>query len=195
MKASWSRHEQQLIRQTRINQVLLRKLLISNAGKRIDWMKYRSLGSLILVTALVIILVIPRIQLVPEPEIIIGIILFGSMFILSYYWAVKLHLRIEGVRPDESLTSVRKQLKSVERYKLKITRYNFILAPFMITGIFLSLGIPFLSSRMVPFYALCILVFLASTYVRNRHGMLARIRKIDRDLEEISKLELDSQSA
>ncbi len=32
---------------------------------------------------------------------------------------------------------------------------------------------------------------LISTYVRSKHGLVAQIRKIDRDIEEISKLEMD----
>lgn len=80
------------------------------------------------------------------------------------------------------------QLKLVEKYKLKITRNGFILNPFMIVGVFLS-------AKMIPFYALMVVVFLVSMYVRSKHGLLAQIRKIDRDIKEISKLELDSEIA
>ena len=58
----------------------------------------------------------------------------------------------------------------------------------MIIGIFLSAGIPFLSVKMIPFYILMVIVFLISTYIRAKHGLVAQISKIDRDIEEISKL-------
>jgi len=83
-------------------------------------------------------------------------------------------------------------LKLIEKYKLRTTKNSLTLAPFMMIGIFLSAGIPFLSTRMIPFYALMVLVFLLSTYIRTKHGLVAQVRKIDDDIEEISKLELDS---
>ncbi|RLD54120.1 MAG: hypothetical protein DRI97_12110 [Bacteroidetes bacterium] len=192
LRTIWKQHEQQLIESTRINNGLLRKLLIVNAEKRIDWLKVRSLVGLIIPLPLIIFIVVPRIQFTLEPDVIIGTVLFISLSVISYLWAIKLHLRIESLSPDGPVTTVRKQLKIVEKYKLRVTKHSYILAPFMIIGIFLSAGIPFLSTKMIPFYALMIVVFLISLYVRSKHGLVAQIRKLDRDIEEILKLELNS---
>jgi len=43
---------------------------------------------------------------------------------------------------------------------------------------------------MLPFYALVLIILLASSYIRSKHGRLARIRKTEKDIEEITKLEL-----
>jgi hypothetical protein len=101
-------------------------------------------------------------------------------------------LQIERLNLNGPITSVSKQLKLVEKYKLKMTRNGYILAPLMIVGIFLSAGMPFLSAKMIPFYALMIVVFFISLYIRSKHGLMAQIRKIDKEVEEISELELDS---
>lgn len=61
----------------------------------------------------------------------------------------------------------------------------------MIIGVFLSAGIPFLSSKMIPFYVLMLISFLIGNYVQAKHGLVAQVRKIDREIEEISKLEMD----
>ena len=191
LRSIWSQHEQKLVESTRINQVLLRKLLIANTEKRIDWMKIRTLAGLILPLIGIVFIVAPRIEFSLKFDVVLGIVLFGSLSILTYIWAIRVYLLIERLNFNESVLSVSKQLKLVEKYKLKITKHSLILAPFMIIGVFLSAGIPFLSAKMIPFYALMVIVFLVSTYIRTKHGLVAQLRKIDTDLEEILKLELD----
>lgn len=146
------------------------------------------MAALILPLPLFIFIVIPRIQFAFEFDFVFGFLLFASISMITYIWAIKLYLRIERLNPNGPITTARMQLKLVEKYKLKITRNGFILNPFMIVGVFLS-------AKMIPFYALMVVVFLVSMYVRSKHGLLAQIRKIDRDIKEISKLELDSEIA
>jgi hypothetical protein len=189
LRATWIQHEKKMVENTRVNKELLRKLLIIHAGKCIDWLKFRSLASLILTLTGIVFIVIPRIQFTLRYDVVIGILLFGSTFLVTYIWAVRFYLLIEKLNFNDPVLSVKKRLKLAEKYKLKITRYGFILAPFMIAGIFLSAGIPFLSVKMIPFYVVVILVFLVSTYISGKHGSVAQIRNIDRDLEEIVKLE------
>ena len=191
LKTIWNQHEKMLVENTVLNKELLKKLLLVNAEKRIDWIKIKTLSSLILPLIGIIFIAIPRIQFTLKFDVVLGIALFGSLTVISYIWAIRVYLLIEKLNFNGSVLSVSKQLKQVEKYKLKITKYGFILAPFMIIGIFLSAGIPFLSSKMISFYALMVVVFLISTHIRTRHGLVAQIRKIDRDIEEISKLELD----
>lgn len=188
---TWSQHEQKLVESTKINKGLLKKLLIQNSERRIDWLKVRSLLSLILPLIGIIFIVLPRIQFTLETDVVIGIVLFGSLSIITYFWAIRLHLFIEKLNLNESLTTVSKQLRLVEKYKMKISRNGLILAPFMLIGVFLSAGIPFLSPKIIPFYFLMLIVFLISTYIRTKHGMLNRLRKLEKDIEEISKLELE----
>lgn len=191
LKTIWSEHEKLLIEHTEINTGLLRKLLISNTEKRIDWLKVRTLASLILPLALLVFVAVPRIEFTLKFDVILGIVLFVPLYVISYFWAIRLYLLIEKLDFKESVLTVSKQLRIVEKYKLKISKYNFILAPFMIIGIFLAAGIPFLSVKMIPFYALMVISFLIGTYIRTKHGLAVQLRKINNDIEEISKLELD----
>lgn len=193
LKRIWTQHEKMLVESTKVNKELLKKVLLVNAEKRIDWLKIRSLTGLILPFIGTVFLVIPHMQFTLEMDVVIGTVLFVPLYILGYIWAIKLYLHIERLNPNGPLTTVRKQLKLVEKYKLKTTKKCLLLAPFMIIGIFLSAGIPFLSPKMILFYALMVIVFLISTYIRTKHGLVAQVRKIDRDIEEISQLELDSR--
>lgn len=191
-KTMWAQHEKILVEQTSLNKELLRKLLMTNAAKRIDWLKIRVLSALILPLPLFIFIVVPRIQFTPEIDVIIGTIVFLSLFVLSYIWSVKVYIQIERLNPNGPVTVVSKQLRRAEKYKLKFTRYSYYLAPFMIVGIFLSVGMPFYSTMMIPFYALMVISFLIGYYVRSKHGIIAQLRKIDRDIEEILELEMDA---
>ena len=192
LKTLWTQHEKVLVENTVLNKQLLKKQLTVNTGRRIDWLKVRSFVAVILPLPLYFVIVIPRIQFTFDLDVVIGFLLFASISVITYIWAIKLYLRIERLKPDGPITSVSKQLKLVKKYKLKIRRYGYILAPFMIAGIFLSAGIPFASAAMIPFYALMVISFLIGLYVRSRHGMLVQIRKIERDIEEISNLEMDT---
>lgn len=191
LQSIWLRHEQQLMKSTRINRELFRKLLVTNSEKRIDWLKLRMLGGLILPVPLLIFVAIPNIELTFTLDVILGLVLFVPLFVISYIWAIRLYLLVEQINFNETVLSVSRQLRLVEKYKLRIKKYGLILAPFMVIGIFLSAGISFLSAKMIPFYVLMVLVFLISSYVRSKHGLVAQIRKIDRDLEEILQLEQD----
>ena len=191
IKTIWTQHEKVLVENTKMNKELLKKLLLVNAEKRIDWLKIKSLVGLILPLIGIIFIAIPRIQFTLETDVVIGIVLFVSLSAITYIWAIKLYLRIERLNPNGPITTVSKQLKLVEKYKMRNTKYGLILVPFYIIGIFLSAGIPFLSPKMIPFYTLMVIVFLISTYIRTKHGLVAQVRKIDRDIEEISKLEMD----
>lgn len=195
LKNIWSQHEKMLVKNTVLNRELLMKVLIKNTEKRIDWLKVRSLIGLILPFVLIIFIVIPRIQFTLELEVLIGLILFVPLYIISYTWAIKQYIRIERLNLNGPVTTVSKQLKLVEKHKLKNTRENYILAPFMIVGIFLSVGIPFLSSKMIPFYALMVISFLIGLYVRSKYGLIAQVKKIEREIEEISRLEQDNDIA
>jgi hypothetical protein len=189
LKNLWVQHEKVLVENTWVNKELLRKMLTVNAEKRVDWIKIKSLAGLILPFIGFIFIVIPRLEFSPRFEVILGLILFLSMFILSYIWAIRLYLLIEKMSFNGPVLAVRKQLKLVEKYKLKIKKRAYVLAPLMIIGIFLSWGIPIFSSKMILFYLLCVIVFLVSAYIRSKHGLLAQLRKIDLDLDEISGLE------
>lgn len=193
IKNIWIQHESMLMENTRVNRELLRKLLVTNAGKHIDWLKIRNLAGLILPFIILILIVIPRLEFTFEIDRVIGYVLFVPTYIVSYVWAIRLYLLIEKLNFKDPILAVSRQLRLVERYKLKIKRYNLMLAPLMIIGIFLSAGIPFLSVKMIPFYILMVISFLIGEYIRSKYGLVAQITRIDKEIEEITELELDNK--
>jgi len=192
LKNTWLQHEKQLVESTRINKELIKSLLIKHADKRIDWLRIRTLSSLILPLIGIVFIVIPRIQFTFDFKSILGLVLFGSLTVLSYIWLIRFYLYIEKINLEDPITKASREVRTAEKYKLKITKNSLLLAPFMIIGVFLSADIQFLSPKMIPFYVLCVIVFLISSYIRTKYGVVAQLRKIERDIEEISKLELDT---
>jgi len=193
IKRIWSQHESMLLEHTRINRELLGKLLLTNAGKRVDWLKIKTLAGLIWPIPVIILIVIPRIEFTLEIDRVIGYVLFIPLYVISYIWAIRLYLLIDKLNFKDPLLAVSKQLRVVERYKLKIRRYSLMLAPPMIIGIFLSAGIPVFSLMMIPFYILMVISFLIGQFVRSKYGLIAQINRIDQEIEEIRELEVDSE--
>jgi hypothetical protein len=189
LKTVWLQHEKTLVEQTRVNFELLRRILISNTEKSINWLKIRTLASLILPVVLIIFIAVPRVTYPFTGEVIAGLMLFGSLAVITYAWTLRYYLLVEKLDLNEPITSVSRQVKMLIKYKLKIKHYGLAMAPFAVIGIFLSAGIPFLSVKMIPFYALMGIVFLVSTYLRSKHGSIVQLKKINQDLEEIAKLE------
>ena len=192
IKSAWVQHEHMLLENTRVNRELLRKLLVTRAAKRIDWLKIKTFAGLIVPFVILVLIVIPRLEFTLEIERVIGYVLFVPLYILSYVWAIRLYLLIERLNFKEPVLSVRKQLRLVERFKLKIKRYNLMLAPLLIIGIFLSAGIPVFSAMMIPFYILMVIAFLIGQHIRSRYGLVAQINRIDDEMKEIAVLEKDA---
>jgi hypothetical protein len=124
---------------------------------------------------------------------VIGYLFFVPTYVIAYIWAIRLYLLIEKLNFKDPLLVVSRQLRLVERYKLRIKRFNLMLAPLMIIGIFLSAGMPVFSVRMIPFYVLCVISFLIGQYIRSRYGLVAQISRIDEEIAAISELERDPE--
>jgi hypothetical protein len=189
----WNQHENMLLANARVNRQILRKLLVAHAGKRLDWLKIKTLAGLILPFMLLILVVIPRLEFTLEIDRVIGYLFFVPTYVIAYIWAIRLYLLIEKLNFKDPLLVVSRQLRLVERYKLRIKRFNLMLAPLMIIGIFLSAGMPVFSVRMIPFYVLCVISFLIGQYIRSRYGLVAQISRIDEEIAAISELERDPE--
>ncbi len=55
----------------------------------------------------------------------------------------------------------------------------------MLVGIFLSGDIPFFSKELIPFYSLMLLVMVFSLFFTFRQDVLSRLRRLNKDIEEI----------
>ena len=163
--------------------------MVAASEKKVNWIKVRAILSLIIPIPLIIFIAVPRLEFSTGAKFIIGILLFGLPSVIGYYWAIRYFLLVEKVDFSKPMTSVRKHLIEVEKFKTKITKLGYILSPFVITGIFLSGNIPFFSVKMIPFHLLVLLIFASSVFIAFKHGILKTLKRINKEIEDIMKLE------
>lgn len=185
----WIQYDRNLAENTKINREILRNILLTKTEKKVNWLKIRSLLSLILPIPMFVFIVIPHLEFSMDIKFITGTVTVAVFSIVSYTWAIKYYLLVNKLDFLEPITSLRKHLVEAEKYKYKITRFGLMLAPFMFVGVFLSARIPFFSEKMIPFYSLVLIVMILSAFIKRKHGVLTSLKRIKRELEEIVKLE------
>lgn len=185
----WSQYDNKINENTRLNKEILKNFIISKMEKKIDWIKIKAIFNLFLPIPIIIFIALPRIKFSTEIDFLVGLTMFLSIFILTYYWAIKYYLLLEKIDFSLPVTSIKKYLMRLEKFKLKITKIGSILMPFALIGVFLSGDIPFFDKNMIVVYVLMITVMVLSIYITFKHGIFNRFRKINHEIEKIMELE------
>ena len=187
----WTQHNKNISENTRINKQILKTILITKTERKMNWMKAKAIVDLILPLVLLTTIFIPRVSIRVDSSFIIGALLFGIVFILGYYWAVQYFLRVMRVDFKKTITSTKKDVVELEKYKFKITKLGYMLIPFAIIGMFMMLELPFFTkSSLVPI-SLVITVMIVSIYITFKFSIIERFRTINREIIEIEKLEVE----
>lgn len=185
----WSQFDNKINENTRLNKEILKNFIISNTEKKIDWIKIKAIINLILPIPIIIFIALPRINFSTEIDFLIGLTMFLSVFVLTYYWAFKYYLILNKIDFSLPITSIKKGLMRLEKFKLKITKIGFLLMPIALIGVFLSADIPFFDKNMIIVYILIISVMISSIYITFKHGVFNRFRKINHEIDKIMELE------
>ena len=188
MQNIWIQHDEKINENTRLNKEILKKFIISKTENKINWIKLQAIFNLLIPIPMVIYIAID-VEYRPETDFYIGLFMWGICFILTYFWAIKYYLLADKIDFLKPVTAIKKDINKLKHFKLKTTRIGYMIAPFFITGIFLFVDIPFLSKRMIPVYSLILLVAAISAYFTYKFGVLERLKKINREIDEIEKLE------
>lgn len=185
----WSQFDNKINENTRLNKQILKNFIISNTEKKIDWIKIKAIFNIILPIPIIIFIALPRINFSTEIDFLIGLTMFLSVFVLTYYWAIKYYLILNKIDFSLPITSIKKGLMRLEKFKLKITKIGFLLMPVALIGVFLSADIPFFNKNMIVVYILIISVMISSIYITFKHGVFNRFRKINQEIDKIMELE------
>jgi len=185
----WQQYDKKLSENTRLNKEILKRMLKSKPEKKVIWIKIRAAFNLILPIALVLGILVPRVEFRNETSFYLGITLFGLFFLLTYYWAIRYYLLINKIDFANSITEIRKDIKETEKYKIKITKFGYLFLPLAMIGIFLIAQIPILSKGSFLPISLIILVFITSIYYTFKCSILERYKKLSSEIDEIEQLE------
>jgi len=186
----WTQHNKDISENTRINKQLLKNILTSKTERKINWIKVKAIFNLILPIILLTTILIPKLRLRFDSDFIIGGLLFGIVFIIGYFWSVQYFLKVSRMDLKNAITSTKKDIIELERYKFKITKLGYMLIPFALIGIFMMLELPFFTkSSLIPI-SLIIIVMIVSIYITFKFSIFEYFKKINREIVEIEKLEL-----
>lgn len=189
MQKMWSLHNERIAENTRINKEVLKTVLLSKTERKINWIRFKAIFSLIIPIPLIIFIALPRLEFRMDLKFIIGMILFGAVCIPSIVWTIKYILALEHLDVLKPITTIKKQILKVEKYKIRTTKLAIILGPIGIAGVYLIADMPLLSVQMLPFNSLVLLVFGISTYISLKHGTLKQLKRINFEIDKIQNLE------
>jgi hypothetical protein len=185
----WQQYDKKLSENTRLNKEILKMMLKSKPEKRVTWIKITAAWRLLLPIVIILVMMVPRVEFRNETSFYVGFLLFGPFALLTYYWAIRYYLLINKIDFSNTVATIKKNIKEVEKYKIKMTKYGCILSPFGLIGVFLIANIPILSKHSLLPISLIISVFIISLYVTFKYSIFERFKKLNMEIDEIEQLE------
>jgi hypothetical protein len=185
----WQQYDKKLSENTRLNKEILKMMLKSKPEKKVTWIKLKAAFNLIFPMVIILAILVPRVEFRNETSFYLGVLLFGPFALLTYYWEIRYYLLLNKIDFNNSITTIRKNLKEVEKYKIKMTKFGYIFSPFAMTGVFLIANIPILSKHSLLPISLIISVFIISIYITFKFAIFERFKKLNMEIDEIEQLE------
>ena len=185
----WNKSDKKISQNIDLNKKILKKLILSKSEKKINWSKIKIGFNLIAPLAIIIIVLIPNIDYRAEIGFYIGVLLFGLFYGLFYYWEIKYYILLKNLDFQKPIITIKNDLKRIEKFKVKLTKFSFVLSPIALIGIFLLGNIPILSSDSIIPISLIIIVMMISIYFTFRFSIFGYFKKLNAEINEIEQLE------
>ncbi len=186
----WQQQNTHILENTRINKEVLKRILIMNPEKRINREKIKSLINLISPIALVIFIFIPNFHYRDTVIYITGLLMFVTVFFLIYYWQVTYFFLLRKVDFSATIVVIKKQIATLEKYKIKSTKLKYALMPIAILGIFgMLIQKPNFNKESIVLIVLIVAVFTASALVTFKISIKEQFRQLNKEINEVEKIE------
>jgi uncharacterized membrane protein len=186
----WQQQNNHILENTRINKEVLKRILIMKPEKRINREKIKSWINLISPIALVIFIFIPSFHYRDTVIYITGLLMFVTVFFLIYYWQVTYFFLLRKVDFSATIVSIKKQIATLEKYKIKSTKLKYVLMPIAILGIFgMLIQKPNFNKESIVLIVLIVAVFTASALVTFKISIKEQFRQLNKEINEVEKIE------
>lgn len=185
----WQQYDKKLSENTRLNKEILKMMLKSKPEKRVTWIKLTAAWKLLLPIVIILVMMVPNVEFRNETSFYVGFLLFGPFALLTYYWAIRHYLLINKIDFSNPIATIKKNIKEVEKYKIKMTKFGYLFSPFAMAGVFMIANIPILSKHSLLPISLIISVFIISIYVTFKYSIFERFKKLNMEIDEIEQLE------
>ena len=188
----WQQQNTHILENTRINKEVLKRILIMNPEKRINREKIKSWINLISPIALVIFIFIPNFHYRDTVIYITGLLMFVTVFFLIYYWQVTYFFLLRKVDFSATIVSIKKQIATLEKYKIKSTKLKYALMPIAMLGIFgMLIQKPNFNKESIVLIVLIVAVFTASALVTFKISIKEQFRQLNKEINEVEKIEAE----
>lgn len=188
----WIGLDKKIETNTHINKEILKRMLLANPKRRLTGLKIKSVLKLILPFIILIPFLLLRVEFRNTINFYIGLILFTSMISISYYWEIRYYLLIQKIDFSVPVLSIKKDIATIEKYKIMTTRIKYLLMPLAIIGIFLMfIRTMNFNAETAILFILILLVFVASFFITFKYIIHNQFEKLNNELHEIEVLEMD----
>ena len=190
LQITWMEHDKKLEESININKTIFKNILTEKTERKMNWVRAKAIFNLILPIVLLAVMLIPKLVYRNDFNFIMGGVLFGTVFVMSYYWAVQYFIKVLRIDLKNKITTTKKNLIILEKYKFKITKLGYLFIPFAIIGMFMMLEIPLFSENSLLPIFLIILTMAVSIYVTFKFSIINTFKRINQEILEIEKLEI-----
>lgn len=190
LKNKWNNQNELVNKNIDINRSALKRLLKQSQTARFKRIKIEAVFNLVLPLIVIIGILIPKLIIRYDFRFLIGSVMFGLFFILTYYWAIKYAMLVFSIDFSNTILAIKKEVVELEKYKLKITRMGFTLAPIGIAGVFIMMGFPVFSKNSILPISIVVIVMIISIVVNFKYSIPQRFKTLNAEISELENLEV-----
>lgn len=186
----WKECDRKIADNNRINREILRKMLLNKPEKTINWMKIKSMLTLFSPLILLVWVAVTNYQFHITMWFYLGLVLFVPLYIVTYIWELKYYFKVRDIDLSDKTLNIKKKIAALEKYKIKLTQIRYMIMPIAVVGIFLIFFHTFrINTDFIILILLIITVAVASAYYRFKYSIRERFRILNKELEEIERME------
>jgi hypothetical protein len=188
----WQEYDKKISQNTRLNKEILRLMLLSKPRRRLNWIRIRAVISIFSPIIFVTVLLVLKVPFHIGLSFYIGLAMFLPVYTITYIWDIEYFKLIRKIDFSMPVLTLKKEIAQLEKFKIKKTQIRYMLMPFAMGGFLLmiihSMNFSFNFVSMIPLI-LMILVFLSSMYITFKYSIYERFKKLNKDIDEIERLE------
>lgn len=186
----WKEQDKKITNSISLNKEILRRMLIANPEKRLNWIKIKAGFNVFSPIILPLLLMIMKVQFLITIQFYIGLSIFLTIYLTIYIWDFKYYLLVRKIDFSDSILVTKKSLAILEKYMIKKTRFRYILMPLAVVGIFLMLfQKPLFYIESIMFFILVAFVFISSLYYTLKYSVLERFKILNKEIQEVENID------
>ncbi len=187
-QAIWQQEERSSRQHTKMDKEKLRNEILMIPKHTISKEKFRVVINLIMPVILVLAVILPEIQYRVSIDFYIGLFLFIGFLFVIHFWTIKYYLMIRRIDFSNSVASLKKQIKQLEKCKTQKAKVAYLLMPFAVMSIYLIRGESFGKISILSL-SVIIVVMLITMFFTFKYSIVEKFKMLNLELDQLEELE------